>query len=92
AYGMATRVQEWAQGWSAECTSLTPTALKRYATGAGNAKKPQMQAAAAARFPHYDPTADSGADEADALLLLAWALDGFPEGASAKRSRKAKTP
>jgi Holliday junction resolvasome RuvABC endonuclease subunit len=44
--------------------------LKIHATGKGNAKKPEMQAAARARW-----SKDLGEDEADAAWAEAYALD-----------------
>jgi Holliday junction resolvasome RuvABC endonuclease subunit len=53
-------------------TSVHTATLKLHATGKGNAKKPDMIAAAKTRWPHYTGESD---DEADALCVLAWALD-----------------
>lgn len=92
AYALSTRVQELAAEAGVECTSLAPTALKRFATGSGGAKKEAMKDAAEARFPHYDRSQDGcrgeGGDEADALLLMSWALEGFPEFAPARKARR----
>lgn len=58
---------------------VRPAALKKWATGDGRAKKPAMIAAANARWPDLaEPVADD--NEADALLLLAWAEEGEHEG------------
>lgn len=51
---------------------VPPAALKRYATGRGNASKADMLLAAARRFPWFD---GSTADEADALWLAAMGAD-----------------
>lgn len=74
--GLVTVVLEEAadQGW--ETTNVHTSALKKHATGKGNAKKPDMVAAARARWEREDVTDDN---EADALLVLAWALDEIGE-------------
>jgi crossover junction endodeoxyribonuclease RuvC len=51
---------------------VSPTALKKYATGRGNAGKDEVLAAAVRRFPHIDV---KGNDEADALWLAAIGAD-----------------
>lgn len=64
---------------------IPPAELKRFATGKGNAKKPEMRAAAQARWPEHDLT-PYGDDEVDALWvaeagrsrLVQAALDGHP--------------
>lgn len=52
-------------------TTVHLSKLKIHATGKGNAKKPEMQAAARARWGK-----DLGEDEADAAWAGAYALDG----------------
>lgn len=47
-----------------------PSELKKWATGKGDAGKPEMVEAARRAFPGYEP---AGHDEADALLIAAWA-------------------
>jgi crossover junction endodeoxyribonuclease RuvC len=49
---------------------VSPSSLKKYATGKGNASKDQMIVAACKRFPWFD----GGNDEADALFLAALGL------------------
>jgi hypothetical protein len=69
AYGFATRVQEFCAARGIDHTALPPASLKKFATGKGNAKKPDMLAAARVRLGY------GGADdnEADALWLLQYA-------------------
>ncbi len=54
------------------CKTVSPLSLKKWATGSGKAEKCDMKRAAVSRFPCYDDELDEGADEADALLMLAW--------------------
>jgi crossover junction endodeoxyribonuclease RuvC len=51
---------------------VSPTALKRYATGKGNAGKDEVLAAVVRRFPDYPV---GGNDTADALVLAAMGAD-----------------
>lgn len=51
---------------------VTPTAVKKYATGKGNAGKDEVLLAVARRFPDWEVT---GNDEADALVLMAMGAD-----------------
>ena len=51
---------------------VAPSELKKHATTKGNAGKPEMIAAAKARFPFVEVEDDN---HADALLVGAWALD-----------------
>ncbi len=69
AAGFATRVQEFCARAGIEHTAIHSAVLKKFATGRGNAKKPDMIAAARERCGYLG--ADD--DEADALLLLAYA-------------------
>lgn len=78
--GFTTRVQEMGARHGIECCPVHTAALKKFATGRGNASKPEMQARAAELFPHYDPEKDPGADEADALLLLHWGMENLRGG------------
>lgn len=60
----------------AETRTVFPSTLKKHATGNGRAKKPEMIAAALKRWPNAVWTETlSGSDEADALCVLAWAID-----------------
>lgn len=61
----------------ADYTNVTPAELKRHATGKGNCGKPAMIDAARARWDR-EPQDDN---EADALCVLAWAMDEIGEGA-----------
>lgn len=77
AVGLVTVVLEEAaaQGW--ETVAVHTNTLKKHATGKGNAKKPDMIAAARARWERPEVSDDN---EADALLVLAWALDEIGQG------------
>jgi len=56
--------------------TVFPSSLKKHATGDGRSKKPAMRAAALRRWPNavWEDTL-TGDDEADALCVLAWAID-----------------
>lgn len=72
--GFTTRVQEVAAEIGAEYACCHTQALKLYATGNGNAPKEQMIEVAAKRW-GVVPEDDN---HADAMCLMAWALDGCP--------------
>lgn len=72
AHGLTTKVQEIAADLGLELACVGPAALKKHATGKGNAKKPQMIEAARARWAGQAIEDDN---QADALLVLAWALE-----------------
>jgi Holliday junction resolvasome RuvABC endonuclease subunit len=86
--GFTTRVMEAAAVWGAEYRGVHTATLKAFAAGYGHASKAAMQAAAQDRFPHYDPARDEGADEADALCLLWFGMEGFPEVRRKRPARK----
>lgn len=65
----------WCVQRSIKCIGVSPTKLKRWATGDGKAKKDQMVAAARRMFPDRAITGD---DEADALMLLLYAQKEIP--------------
>lgn len=65
ANGFATRVQEFCAEMGAEHTAVHTATLKKWLTGSGNAKKPEMMAAVAARWCAVETD-----DEADAIALL----------------------
>ena len=69
AAGFATRVQEFCARLGLEHAAVHSATLKKFATGRGNAKKPEMVAAARSRL-GYRGDDD---DEADARWLLAYA-------------------
>ena len=69
AAGFATRAQEFCARHGLEHAAVHSATLKKFATGRGNAKKPEMIAAARQRFGY--PVADDNED--DALWLLAYA-------------------
>lgn len=82
--GMVTRVMEIAAEAGLEYRGVHTATLKSYACGKGNADKAAMIQAAMDRFgPRWTNRALDD-NEADALCLLAWAEDGFPEGPGAK--------
>jgi crossover junction endodeoxyribonuclease RuvC len=60
-------------GWSIPVAEVPPAALKKYATGKGNANKGAMIDATARRFPHIDTAADD--NRCDALWLAHMGLD-----------------
>lgn len=72
--GLVAIVLEEAAARELETVPVHTATLKKHATGRGNAKKPDMQAAAAKR---WGPNAagELQEDQADALCVLAWALD-----------------
>ena len=67
--GLATEVIAFAAEYSIEIMAVHTKELKRFATGKGNAKKPEMIQAAKDRG--YEPAND---DEGDAALLLEFAM------------------
>ena len=64
------------EGHGLNYSGPTPAAIKKHATGKGNAGKPLMVAAARERWDRPDLEDE---DEADALCILAWALDEIGE-------------
>lgn len=78
AHGLTAIVQEEAAARGVEVTSIAPSALKKHATGRGNAKKPEVLSAARARWGRGEDLADD--NEADALCILAWVLEEIGEG------------
>jgi Holliday junction resolvasome RuvABC endonuclease subunit len=77
--GFATRVQEVCAAREIEHAVVPPSTLKLFATGRGNASKTTMVAAARRRWPDERIQTD---DQADALWVMAWAVDQV-EGAAA---------
>lgn len=69
--GFATRVQEFCARHGIEHTTLNGMTLKKWTTGRGNAKKPEMVAAVQSRF-KWTGTDDN---EADAVALLHHTLE-----------------
>jgi Holliday junction resolvasome RuvABC endonuclease subunit len=63
--GLTTRVLEAGAFHNIECLPLRTTEIKKFATGKGNAGKPEM-IAAAKNILHRDPLSD---DEADAVFV-----------------------
>ncbi|WP_333664721.1 hypothetical protein [Desulfobacter postgatei] len=72
--GLMTDVLAWAADIGAETMPVHTATLKKYATGSGNAGKDQMIGEAIRRG--YKPIDDN---EADACLLLEYALDELKE-------------
>ena len=66
AIGIVTHVQSWCAEVGVEHLVLNTSAVKRAATGRGNADKAAMVAAAEHRWPGWSPTTD---DEADARWI-----------------------
>ena len=74
AHGFSTRLQEHAAATAGcECVSVHTATLKKRTTGNGRASKDDMIAAARDRWKH-EPADDN---EADALCLLAYALEQY---------------
>ena len=73
--GMTTRIEEFCESNNIEYSSIHSATLKKFATGSGKANKQDMMKAAALQFGRV---IDSD-DEADALLILAWAREEFRE-------------
>lgn len=69
--GMQTRVQELAAAKSINYSGVQIQTLKKFATGKGNAGKPEMIAYARSR---WGLDRDPQEDEADALCVLSWGL------------------
>lgn len=67
--GCSTTLQAWCAERGFQYTTVHSATLKKWATGKGNAKKPDMMAAATKRGWTF-----SGDDEADALWILDYAL------------------
>lgn len=72
ALGMSTRVDEACAARGIEHTALPPATLKKWTTGHGNAKKPDMAAAVHARG--WLPTSVTDDNQIDAMALLHYAL------------------
>lgn len=68
--GFLATLTAWCEGQGIAYAGVPVGTIKKHATGKGNADKPAMLAAA--RSLGYLPADDN---EADALLLLRWALD-----------------
>jgi len=74
--GLSTRVMESCAERGIEYTSVHTGTLKKHATGKGSANKDAMVQAARDRW-HIVPETD---DQADALCVLAWAMDELGVG------------
>ena len=73
--GMTTRIEEFCESKSIEYSSVHSATLKKFATGSGRASKQDMMKMASQFFAKV---VDSD-DEADALLILAWAREEYGE-------------
>lgn len=83
-HGFLTHMQGIAAHFKVETLPVQTAALKRHATGKGNAKKPAMVAAAAKRWDRSAMWVESQPeDEADALCVLAWAIEEVGAGREA---------
>jgi Holliday junction resolvasome RuvABC endonuclease subunit len=72
--GFVTRLQEFAVTNGFECTHVHTGQLKKWATGRGNANKPEM-IRAAMLYLNGRELATVGDDEADAVLLAMYAVE-----------------
>lgn len=75
AIGLQTRVQELAAAREIPYAAVHTGTLKKHATGSGAASKEMMILAARKRWP--DAQAIESDDQADALLVLSWALEEY---------------
>ena len=73
--GMTTRLQEFAAEIGAECVAVHSATLKKHATGSGRASKLEMIHAADNRWKPKPGLFND--NEADALLILAWAIEEY---------------
>lgn len=82
-YGLEAQLVEvtWRCGYDA--LTVMPATLKKFATGRGNAKKPDMVAAAKAHWPGWVPATH---DEADARFVLLWAENEIAAAQAAGRA------
>jgi Holliday junction resolvasome RuvABC endonuclease subunit len=76
AAGFSTRVQEKCAAWGIQHFAIYPSSLKKFTTGNGRSKKPEMVAAVSARW-----KAVKDDNEADAIALLHYALAELVTGA-----------
>lgn len=70
--GMMTRIEEVCEDFEIDYAFIYPTSLKKWATGKGNSGKDIMLKEARKRYSQYGIEIENY-DEADALLILAWA-------------------
>jgi len=73
--GMTTRIEEFCESIFIEYSSVHSGTLKKFATGKGNASKEDMIKMASQFFAKVVESDD----EADALLILKWAMKEFKE-------------
>ena len=71
-FGLQSQLVEVAHDLKLDCMTVAPSTLKKFATGNGRAKKPEILAAARKRWPEQDIETH---DQADALFVLAWARE-----------------
>ena len=71
-HGLLSQMQKIAAAQNINTSPVGASELKKHATGKGNAKKPDMQAAAMQRWCFVETP---GEDEADALCILAWSME-----------------
>lgn len=77
-FGMATVVELECEHAGLEYSSVQPSAMKKFATGSGNASKDDMRAALFDRYDEFgleEPDEDIGQDEVDAVWLALYTLD-----------------
>ena len=65
---------------------IAPTAIKKWATGSGSATKNQMVTAAQKHTQGAGPAPDEH-DQADAIVIAAWAWDQYTRGTETKETR-----
>ena len=78
--GMTTRVQEMCSVLKTDYTKVNLSTVKKYATGSGRASKQDMIKAANELFKSQKRIQDreiTSDDEADAIMILAWAVNEF---------------
>lgn len=80
AAGFSTRVQEFCARHGIEQAAVHSATLKKWTTGRGNAKKPDMLTAVCRR---WKQVADD--DEADAIAVLYYALEHFAPAHAERR-------
>lgn len=102
AVGLVAHAQAFCAAWNVEHTSVHSMTLKKWATGSGKASKEQMCAAAMGYLiaaVESGSAADTSAwrhriaddNEADAILLLGYALEKYGEGTACNAQIAAAT-
>lgn len=84
--GLWWMLRERLDAWGVPVAVAPPAAVKKYATGVGNADKDRVLAAVIRRWPDVDV---SGNDEADALVLAALGRDWLGLGSPVPEAHRA---